>query len=60
MNRVRLCSSPTVALSLAFDHVSLDQREARCLRLEQEVFMIPISLGSIVVILLVLWLVGVI
>jgi hypothetical protein len=51
-----------VALPLAFDHVPLDQF-LNITRIEgsQEVRMyLPISVGSVVVIVLVLWLIGVV
>jgi hypothetical protein len=49
-----------VVTPLAFDHFSLDQPQIQPARPEEVDMYLPMSLGSVVVIVLVLWLLGVV
>ena len=59
-NRVRIDPAQTAVVPLAFDRVPLDQPQIRRARPAEVGMYLPISLGSIVVIVLVLWLLGVV
>ena len=59
-NRVRIDPAQTAVLPLAFDRVPLDQPQVQQARPEQAGMYLPISLGSIVAIVLVVWLLGVV
>ena len=56
---IRIDSAQTAVLSLAFHRVLLDQHKSDKQGLGVDMYL-PISLGGIVVIILVLWLLGVV